>query len=638
MASPDLHWICQFLHSSISRYVDNGLVSLTEDEERSLLVSLSQVSRRIRRGEDESLPQCARVISAEAIRDRNGVWFSKLHSSACHGCLKTIIAGTVVLLLLESQFVRFSAGRILSELSGFLLKHADLWDELIHLLCCSLEMASFYVYVPDSSLPAPDTNPVFDDDVASFFTLRLVKAKWFTVAELLQILRNIFKSGADVKFNINAVISSLSIATSNILGGIRACKPDESCSSSAGPSTIEKRNTVILGVLLQLLSSLSKRCCPGESSEGEPMVTSQIIDLVPKFFYVGLLEERSGAVDSGSQYLRHKMMMLMIRLSDCIRQEGATLALWLQLLWNGFGDVLSYPLCDTAFSCYSHLEGSPFLATMVGSHLNYHHLQRQAIFLLFKCTFNVINLNKDTCVEISELSNWLQRHVPGHMFINQESYSEECRKFASSFLKCFLNEDDFLFEMLLLLLDFWHLFQTLGCKDPVSFHEEVNGSILVRIASIFNPIRVFHLFLSGIHYDHSVLLDYLISKDSGVLCLRYLLRCFRIVVSSWDILFKFVIPEFDTSSSPCKKRKVLHDNDSMHKTGSSTSHSNHLTRSPEKLAGKGALESTIKCLISLRKSIESLHQKDLFPYNPTALLRSFVKFEELLKKQIAGEI
>ncbi|KAF3781798.1 hypothetical protein EJ110_NYTH35964 [Nymphaea thermarum] len=90
-------------------------------------------------------------------------------------------------------------------------------------------------------------------------------------------------------------------------------------------------------------------------------------------------------------------------------------------------------------------------------------------------------------------------------------------------------------------------------------------------------------YVSVIHYDHSMLLDCLISKDSGVLCVRYLLRCLRIVVGSWDSFVKFVMPDFDTSLSLCKKRKVcLDDNDSLTKAGSSTSGSNHLVRRPAK--------------------------------------------------------
>ncbi|XLS86498.1 hypothetical protein HN51_036664, partial [Arachis hypogaea] len=41
-------------------------------------------------------------------------------------------------------------------------------------------------------------------------------------------------------------------------------------------------------------------------------------------------------------------------------------------------------------------------------------------------------------------------------------------------------------------------------------------------------LHLFHLFLSeasvNIHYDHQVLLDYLISKDTGISCAKYLLR------------------------------------------------------------------------------------------------------------------
>lgn len=41
-------------------------------------------------------------------------------------------------------------------------------------------------------------------------------------------------------------------------------------------------------------------------------------------------------------------------------------------------------------------------------------------------------------------------------------------------------------------------------------------------------LRVFFPDMFQLHYDHQVLLDYLISKDTGTSCAEYLLRCVKI--------------------------------------------------------------------------------------------------------------
>ena len=104
------------------------------------------------------------------------------------------------------------------------------------------------------------------------------------------------------------------------------------------------------------------------------------------------------------------------------------------------------------------------------------------------------------------------------------------------------------------------------CQERGAF-QEMKEDVLLHVSHIFNPLNLFHLFLaeasvshsddtniltsSGIfvfhlfeldaqllflfllhyvlfilqlHYDHQVLLDYLISKDTGISCAEYILR------------------------------------------------------------------------------------------------------------------
>ncbi|KAK1317811.1 hypothetical protein QJS10_CPA05g01530 [Acorus calamus] len=84
--------------------------------------------------------------------------------------------------------------------------------------------------------------------------------------------------------------------------------------------------------------------------------------------------------------------------------------------------------------------------------------------------------------------------------------------------------DDLLFEVLLQLLDVASPIWTEQYYKIVKSVEELNEGQLFHLPSIMNPVHLFHLFLSELQFDHLVLLDYLISKDTGLTCLQYLLR------------------------------------------------------------------------------------------------------------------
>ncbi|CBI33272.3 unnamed protein product, partial [Vitis vinifera] len=116
------------------------------------------------------------------------------------------------------------------------------------------------------------------------------------------------------------------------------------------------------------------------------------------------------------------------------------------------------------------------------------------------------------------------------------------------------------------------------------------------------------LFILQLHYDHQVLLDYLISKDTGISCAEYILRCLRKICESWDLFVEFSVTGKFMSQSFRKKRKVFQNGPDSQERGS--------REQPFKEAKE--------CLLSLKNSVENLHQKSLFPYNPQVLLRRSV--------------
>lgn len=115
----------------------------------------------------------------------------------------------------------------------------------------------------------------------------------------------------------------------------------------------------------------------------------------------------------------------------------------------------------------------------------------------------------------------------------------------------------------------------------------------------------------------------------------FLCRSIRALCNSWDTFAKIAVGEKVCDQLSSKKRKVLPDSSdvpapclipSLEKARSSlenrgTDRYNGL----EYQQAEHQFNRAEKCLFSLKDSIESLHQKKLFPYNPEALLKRYLQ-------------
>ncbi|KAL6572901.1 hypothetical protein OROHE_002377 [Orobanche hederae] len=331
--------------------------------------------------------------------------------------------------------------------------------------------------------------------------------------------------------------------------------------------------------------------------------------------------------------------MLMVKLSSSIHIEQTIHMTWMDLVQKYFGDLLLQPISIP--DEHGSLEGSPFCTSI--SHpgkqnMSSRHLQRLAIFLFLKCSLSStsmkgssgelqcgyeslklnctadLNLNLDCrseSVGLMKLHEWLKTHVDADILANDGLYFDRCVEFSLSFLQLFMHEDDILFEMLL------QLFRVPFYPERRIFkHEpraEVKNRLLFLASDLFNPVHIFHLFLAEIHYDHEVLLDYLISKDTGSRCAEYLLRSLRILCGSWSLYVEFPGAERGLHQLSPKRQKVSVNCKDIKEHNEGHAHGKSY-RSSSFLAARD-------CLVSLKTSIDSLHQKNLFPYNPQALLR-----------------
>nr|KAJ0217458.1 hypothetical protein LSAT_V11C300136090 [Lactuca sativa] len=117
--------------------------------------------------------------------------------------------------------------------------------------------------------------------------------------------------------------------------------------------------------------------------------------------------------------------------------------------------------------------------------------------------------------------------------------------------------------------------------------------IIVLLLDIFDPVHLLHIFLSE----------------------SYPRMCLRIICDKWDPFLNFSICKEVGSQSSQKRRKVMNDSfETDRKNQKSFNEPFHDARD---------------CLLLLKKSIESLHHKNLFPYNPKVLLKRLTRFQEL---------
>ncbi|XVF61898.1 hypothetical protein PTKIN_Ptkin08bG0171600 [Pterospermum kingtungense] len=637
--------LCLLINDSLHPLTQSEKTSLSKEEEKNLLIILSQVSNEIRR-----------LISTSSINP----------NPLSHQFLSKAVSNLIALLTPESPYIQHLAGNVLVTLSEFVALSGKSWEFFIRSLCICLELSISNV---SSCSFEPSITGIggSDSDLLSLVVLfkpKLKSASLFTVAGIIRILRNILKFLKEecVDELVQVFLNSISFCILNV--------PWESMDGIFGGNGGEEDElrTLFLGNFIQFLCSLVEQFSFVEGfddSVDNHVILSKIIDLVPKLLYWCLGKKGEYVNTQISLYFRHKLLVLMIRLSFQMPLDYLVLVSWLQLLHDYFQDFLCQSLTEVEDGDDS-LEDSPFVLSISNGEvytMHSRHLQRQAIFLFLRCSFSLINPTKETGMHcpgetvkpglafdtisdlrcygrqkgLLELYTWLSQHLCLDMLVDNETYMEKCINFSFSFLKLYMHEDDVLFKLLLQLLSVQAFqeqqFQKERCQDA-------RGDVLFHVSNIFNPIHLFHLFLAELHYDHQVLLDYLISKDTGIGCVEYLLRCLRIVCDSWQTFTEFSVYGEVKNQSSSKRRKVSSESSNLNiepSYGSSKTIPSNLEKefkgAPEYRYGEQAYEQAKDCLLSLKKSVESLHKKDLFPYNPEVLLKRLTRFQELCFKK-----
>ncbi|ESQ45484.1 hypothetical protein EUTSA_v10010194mg [Eutrema salsugineum] len=625
------------LHISIDRcvrsYFEREVDSPTKETEIDLLLSLSQVLREVQSWTTE----IGRDVSAEsgllAVDNEEETGAASFGpESKEYLYLERIVADLVGLLCMKSVHVQHLAGNILVEVSESLVESGSQWDEFIHLLCDCLRLALIYscpIHAVSSAsvYEGSDLHYLASDVLKS----ELEKANWGTVSDIFRVLRNILKrlSQEENEELLDVYLESVN----STFAKIPWCRVDTHLSSrhchngSLGNIANSEGGTAFLGNFVQFLCSVVQQVGFAEDSDAfgpTHLIVQKTIELVPDLlrWCQPKLENQSGT--SMSRYLVHKLLVLMIRLTYQSSIKCTILLSWLQYLQRHFQGFLENTLTRFRSVQDNCLEGSPFFVTSSDSKVNKthsDHLQRLSVFLFLRCSFTLLyssrHTDKDCEFEcrkkgMEAMFKWIERQIPGDTFSGHRTYTKKSVDFSTSFVRLFMHEDDLLFKVLLQFLsvplDEEQLFIWEG-----RFLQDEEQAIHFRLSTLFDPVVLFCIFLSELHYDHQVLLDYLISKDIGASCAEYLLKCLRTVCDSWTLFVEFPF-EGNINYSSSKRRKLLLETSEVEKT--------------RKLHPQ-AFENAKDCLLSLQNSVMKLHQKKLFPYNPEALLRRLSRFQEL---------
>ncbi|KAI0501536.1 hypothetical protein KFK09_016481 [Dendrobium nobile] len=678
--------LCDLISAHLRPYLDPQPARLAKETERALLLSLTMVRREIQQWMTKS-PREPEDMGGGSYLNHCCHDSSLQTFVGAHRCLCNIISAMVAFLNADSHFVRHAAGNILLSISHFLIKHEHLWAQLLQLIWFILEDAMSTIFsCPDLLAPAvihvddclvlhERTSGVITDQNLQSARFPALLKSWllnvnqFMVVQLFQTLRNILKSLKHDSNDLEEVfiqyaVSSLIKMPWDLLDEIfNCCCTNQLSFRQVDESDIRSSLTgvkdLLLGAILQLCCSIVEPHdfeADGNSPFKELSVYLKFSNLVPKLLSWCFVYQLGSGREYLFEYLRHKSLIMMIRFSFHSHWKNSHPESWLKFLNQFFGEILHWSFSGCDASSEICLEESPFFASSLEGDKSYtRHLQRLAIFLLFKCSFTMacagetskkcscreettfgLQLCRKQChLDLLEIFTWLQRCCPLEKFQNCRNYYESCSSFAISFLQLYMEEDDMFFKMLLQLLDApFSSWQNENSNKIGSIG--ANNDILCHFASIFCPIRLFHLFLLLLHYDHLVLVDYLISKDTGLHCLQYLLRCLRLICDSWPAFVQFSNFENKSDNHHQKRRKIHREEDESPTLKSSTTafrrqilrrHKNF--QCTYEVSDSHNFEKAKGCLHSLKISLGELQRKCLFPYNSKPLLKSLDRFLEL---------
>lgn len=212
-------------------------------------------------------------------------------------------------------------------------------------------------------------------------------------------------------------------------------------------------------------------------------------------------------------------------------------------------------------------------------------------------------------------------------------------------LEIFIEQDDQLIDLLYLLqIIHQHFFK--GEYILFNYFETFNKEFLSYLNSLINPHIIFYYFLKKIHFDYSVLLDFLVSNETDFLL--YFLTYLKICNTS----FHQMVSSLQSIESQIDDERVLHFQETIDKNlhlaleklnslelNSDSESSFNLIEGydfieeDEEIEDYSTpLEKVMTVIIQLRIRLTNADKKKLLPYNSAPLLKHLNNLESLYEE------
>ncbi|KAK3152681.1 hypothetical protein QOZ80_2BG0162090 [Eleusine coracana subsp. coracana] len=639
---------CDLVSASLLSHLKPGPSppwKFTRQDERHLLLALSRVNKAIR-GWDKEEHEC------ESHDQETGSCSREIHSCCLphvqhlddgFDCLTNTVSILVGFLGFCSDYVKHSIGNILVSMSISLIGF-DVWTQFIELIWAAIHASSTRVHNTSKIDPNSHDSTMTSTSTANFIVLLKLHSCGISgqmITSLFQVLHatSKFLKHNDSELKDDFICLSIQHIQKIPWESFHHLDSRELVSNATDSKLSACHNLVesgiLTGSLLQLLCSLLEKTSLVDIDREDMYV--KLVDILPKI--AASLQEQHHGPKSLYQYSKHKILVVMMRLKPYMQQDCSHIICCLKLLRQYFQDLLYDPISQHIVEPDNCLEGSPFCLSMVDlvetQAKSNRHLQRRAIYLLLGCCI-CLSCNRNdgklhcsckrddgllghevrgcfdhcSCFGLSEISDWFER-----CYLDQRFDSKPSIDFSLYFLQLYIEEDDMLFSILLQLFDA----PLISKKTDSMKATELIGAKM--FSSLFDPVHLFHLLLKLLHYDHLVLVDYLISKDVGVDCAQYLLRCLRLISQSWHDFVDGSVYETKIMKLTCKRQRTSKDTNGA-----------RCSSSKEEMSTQKLFFSAKACLLSLKRTVEDLQKKSLFPYNPRPLIRSLTRFEELCEQ------
>lgn len=471
--------------------------------DKALLVELSKVQRNLHSSR-------AAVLGQEVV-PLNGPYPEDVNSMFPE-VLQQLTMTLVSILENDSDHIRHSASKALLTLSDYLHDMPSLWTSFLHILWRALKAWSGDL-AKYASLR--EEEPSCEAATALCLSAKhsLLQQRNFTAAlQALQVLHNILtncKQEGTLKLKTFLSVCGLYI------GEVVSTFVTDALPPNNASIQLQYKEEIMLGALLRLLCSVIHSMSLNFDivKAADFMVESQILtsaqSFISKLSYHCLVPHNSSCL---SHYVRHKFLMLLFRLREWFMEKPSLAITCLETLKSHADDLLG-SLFQRSAQWISPLRGSPFSAFVSQSNKlkqsgasPFSQFERHAVFLVFKVVVSLgkgIHTSSKSKVLSSEercatqMEKWLhnyllmQIHCMGN--ISSSEIAEVVDGMASSFVQIFVEEDNLMLEMLLLLLDIPKLEAFSLSSNTADSSVQVAHSLLL---AIFNPVRLFAVFLS----------------------------------------------------------------------------------------------------------------------------------------------